>query len=76
MSLKNAAAEAPLRVRTAGPNMSENLLGKKVEAKGKAGEIVPVYPVLRLKEFKRVSVLAGLINRLAFRLWWLFLLPP
>jgi len=41
MSLKNAAAEAPLRVRMAGPNMSENLLGEKVEAKGKAGEIVP-----------------------------------
>ena len=41
MSLKNPADEAPLRVRMAGPNMSENLLGEKVEAKGKAGEIVP-----------------------------------
>jgi hypothetical protein len=37
--------------------MSETLIGKKVEAKGKTGEIVRVYPPLRFKEFERVNVL-------------------
>ena len=36
--------------------MSENLLGKKVHAKGKTGEIVRVYTVLGLKESERVNV--------------------
>jgi hypothetical protein len=37
--------------------MSENLLSKKVEANGKTGKIVRVYPPLRIKEFERVNVL-------------------
>ena len=36
--------------------MSDDLLGKKVHAKGKTGEIVRVYTVIGLKESERVNV--------------------
>lgn len=36
--------------------MSDDLLGKKVHAKGKTGEIVRVYTVIGLKEPERVNV--------------------
>jgi hypothetical protein len=36
--------------------MSEKLLGRKVHAKGKTGEIVRVYTVFGLKEPERVNV--------------------
>jgi hypothetical protein len=36
--------------------MSQNLLGKKVYAKGKTGEIVLAYTVIGLKEPERVNV--------------------
>ena len=36
--------------------MNDDLLGKKVHAKGKTGEIVRVYTVIGLKESDRVNV--------------------
>jgi hypothetical protein len=36
--------------------MSDDLFGKKVQFKGKTGEIVRVYEVIGLKDFQRVNV--------------------
>lgn len=36
--------------------MSESLLGKKVQSKGKTGEMVRVYEVIGLKDTQRVNV--------------------
>jgi hypothetical protein len=47
----------------AGPTISENLLGKKSKRKEKLAKLSRVYPVLRLKEFERVSRVAGPLDR-------------